>query len=119
MKIIRGDIIYVELGQHVKSSVQSGLRPCIVVSNNKANRESKTLCAVPCTSRLGKQNIPTHVLITRSDVFGYLERDSVALAEQITTVDKSKVISKVGHLNEKCMELVDKAVYRQIFELLA
>lgn len=35
--IKRGDIIYVDLGQHPKSSVQSGVRPCIVVSNNRNN----------------------------------------------------------------------------------
>ena len=80
MKIIRGDIVYVELGQHIKSSVQSGLRPCIVVSNNKANRESKTLSVVPCTSKICKLNVPTHVYLEVENVAGYLERDSLALA---------------------------------------
>ena len=37
-QIIRGDVIYVDLGQHPKTSIQSGVRPCVVVSNNKNNK---------------------------------------------------------------------------------
>ena len=30
-QIERGDIVYVDLGQHSNSSIQSGFRPCVVV----------------------------------------------------------------------------------------
>ena len=32
-QIMRGDVIYVDLGQHPNSSIQSGIRPCVVISN--------------------------------------------------------------------------------------
>ncbi|MFR2649195.1 MAG: type II toxin-antitoxin system PemK/MazF family toxin, partial [Blautia coccoides] len=36
MKIERGDILMVNLGQVPGTSLQSGIRPVVVVSNNKA-----------------------------------------------------------------------------------
>ena len=58
-QIIRGDVIYVDLGQHPKTSIQSGVRPCVVVSNNKNNKYSNTLSVCPCTSRIPKKKIRT------------------------------------------------------------
>ena len=49
-QIIRGDVIYIDLGQYPKSSVQSGVRPCVVVSNNANNKYAKVLCVCPCLS---------------------------------------------------------------------
>ena len=37
-QIMRGDVIYVDLGQHPHSSIQSGIRPCVVISNNQNNK---------------------------------------------------------------------------------
>ena len=56
-QIIRGDVIYVDLGQHPKTSIQSGVRPCVVVSNNKNNKFSKNINICPCTSRVPKKKI--------------------------------------------------------------
>ena len=116
MRIVRGDIIYIDLGQHAKSSVQSGMRPCVVVSNDKANRESKVINVCPLTSRQTKKNIPTHVAVAPEDVKGYLESTSTLLAEQITTVDKCRVISKVGHIEaeSELMDKISQAVSRQL-----
>ena len=36
--ILRGDKIYADLGQHVHSTVQSGVGLCVVVSNNTRNK---------------------------------------------------------------------------------
>ena len=38
MTIRRGDILWADLGMFPTTSVQGGVRPVIVVSNNKANR---------------------------------------------------------------------------------
>ena len=48
MKIKRGDIIIADLGQH-ETSIQSGIRPCVVMSNNMANRHSPVITVVPLT----------------------------------------------------------------------
>jgi len=110
----RGDVIYVDLGQHPKSSVQSGIRPCIVVSNDKNNRYAKVLSICPCTCKI--KDIPVHVRLLPGDVKGYFEKESDFLAEQIVTVDKSRVISKVGHIpnDSKVMRAIDNAIRLQL-----
>lgn len=115
-QIIRGDVIYIDLGQHPKSSIQSGVRPCVVVSNDTNNKYAKVLCVCPCTSNISKNYIPTQVVIEPKDVKGYFEKTSLLLAEQITVVSKNKVISKVGHIPEDSdvMEQINNAIARQL-----
>ena len=112
--IKRGDILYIDLGQHANSSVQSGMRPCIVMSNNVNNRYSTTLCVCPFSGKI-KEN-PVHVKVKPSDVKGYFLKDSDCLAEQITTVDKKQIVSKVGHIPEdsEVMRAINKAVFIQL-----
>ena len=56
MKIGRGDILMVNLGQAPGTSLQSGIRPVVVVSNNKANTYSPVVTVVPFTSRVYKKH---------------------------------------------------------------
>ncbi|MBQ2886080.1 MAG: type II toxin-antitoxin system PemK/MazF family toxin [Alphaproteobacteria bacterium] len=112
--IKRGDILYIDLGQHGNSSVQSGMRPCIVLSNNISNRYSTTLCVCPFSGKI-KEN-PVHVKVKPSDVKGYFLKESDCLAEQIVTVDKRQIVSKVGHIPEDSdvMKAISKAVCMQL-----
>lgn len=115
-EIKRGTIVYVDLGIHPKSSVQSGIRPCVVVSNNKNNRCSKVLSVCPCTAKVLKKNTPTHIELKISQVRGRFEKDSIILAEQITTIDKRMVISIMGCISaeSEVMSSVDKALSLQL-----
>ena len=112
--IKRGDVIYVDLGQHANSSIQSGLRPCVVLSNNINNRYSTNLCVCPFSGKL-KDN-PVHVKVKPSDVDGYFLKESDCLAEQIVTIDKKQVASKVGHIPEdsEIMQKINRAVCMQL-----
>ena len=56
MKIERGDILMVNLGQVPGTSLQIGIRPVVVVSNNKANTYSPVVTVVPFTSRVYKKH---------------------------------------------------------------
>ncbi len=114
MKLIkRGDIIYLDLGQHARSSVQSGIRPCLVVSNDRSNRYSKVLNVCPFSVK-EKVN-PVHVYIKREDVSGYFQQDSYCMLEQITTIDKRKIISKVGSIksDSEAMKIIDERLLLQ------
>lgn len=98
----RFEIWFAELGDHYGSSVQSGSRPVLVISNDVANRFSSTLTVIPLTTVQKKLNLPTHVQIAESDCkmisdHAYL-RNSVALAEQVTTIGKNALQNKLGSL---------------------
>jgi mRNA interferase MazF len=49
-------------------------------------------------------------VMSTEQAVGGLYNDSVLLCEQIRVIDKSRIIRVLGHLDEKKMEQVDKAL---------
>ena len=103
--ISRGDIYYADLSP-VIGSEQGGIRPVLVLQNNKGNKFSTTVIVAPISSKLTKNPIPTHVLI-RCDS---LDKKSVILLEQIRTIDKRRLKEKMGKLDDGLMNKVDSAI---------
>ena len=106
MEIKRGDIFYANLNPAVGSE-QSGVRPILIVQNDIGNKYSPTVIAVAITSK-EKTMLPTHIPIKKDE--SCLPQDSIILTEQIRTIDKSRLIKKVGQLNVKIMEKVKEAL---------
>ncbi len=88
------DIWYALLPEIPGSHVQYGYRPVIVVSNNMANRYSPCITVVPLTTRR-KKPLPTHVPITGCG----LSTDSLALCEQILSLDKHCLSQRLGYVD--------------------
>ena len=66
MKIKRGDIFLADLGEGYGSE-QGGIRPVLVVQNNKGNKHSHTLLVACITSKAhSKHYLPTHYIIPKS-----------------------------------------------------
>lgn len=109
----RGDIYYIDFGTNRDSCKQSGLRPALIVSNNRANDHSPVITVVPMTAQIHKKrSLPTHVLIPCG--FG-LSKNSLALAEQVETIDKKKLREKKGSITDsRIMEQVTYALQVQI-----
>jgi len=94
ISVWRGDVYYADLGEN-KGSVQSGVRPVVIIQNNTGNHEGPTLIVVPISSQIKKLWLPVHVWLSKHD--GLLE-DSMALCEQIQTIDKSQLMSYICRL---------------------
>ena len=99
----RGDIYYADLSP-VVGSEQGGIRPVLIVQNDMGNKYSPTVIAAAITSQTGKNKLPTHIEIDSKE-YG-LKSDSVVLAEQIRTIDKSRLKEKIGHIEDG--ETLDK-----------
>ena len=56
--IRRGDVYYADLSP-VVGSEQGGVRPVVVVQNDKGNRYSKTIIVAPISKKMSKPPIPT------------------------------------------------------------
>lgn len=105
--IQRGDIYYASLNP-VIGSEQNGIRPVLIVSNNIGNEAGTTVIIVPITSKpKNKHHIPTHVNVNLWHKTG---RPSVVLAEQIRTIDKSRLKDFVGVMPEPEMESINEAL---------
>ena len=103
----RGDIFYADLSPYIGSE-QGGRRPVIVIQNDTGNQHSPTVIIAAVTSKtLTKAKLPVHVHLPGS---AGLEKDSIALLEQIRTIDKSRLESYIGRLDEETMSRIDKAL---------
>ena len=97
MVIKRGDMFYADLSP-VIGSEQGGVRPVLIIQNDVGNKHSPTVIAAAITSQTGKNKLPTHIEIGIQG--SGLKTDSVVLAEQIRTIDKSRLKEKIGHIED-------------------
>lgn len=104
MQILRGDIYFADLSP-VVGSEQGGSRPVLILQNDIGNKYSTTTIVAAITSRINKAKLPTHIEIPGKP-FG-LHKDSVILLEQIRTIDKRRLIRKIGVLGSPEMAQVD------------
>lgn len=92
------DIYYANLSKNAVQSEQGGIRPVIIIQNDVGNKFSPTVIVLPITSEIKKINLPTHCILHKSDING-LEVDSMVMAEQIRVIDKSRLLDKMGYLD--------------------
>ena len=107
MEIKRGDLYYADLSP-VVGSEQGGVRPVLIVQNDIGNRFSPTIIACAVTGQLTKAKLPTHIEL-KGGKYG-LKVDSVALLEQLRTLDKRRLKEYIGTLDAARMRDVDKAL---------
>lgn len=94
------DIFYADLSKNIVGSEQSGTRPVIVIQNDIGNMYSPTVIVLSVTSKIKKENMPTHCIIHSNSGNG-LDVDSTVLAEQICSIDKTRLKGKIGHIYNK------------------
>ena len=108
MQIRRGDMFYADLSP-VVGSEQGGIRPVLIIQNDLGNKYSPTVIAAAITSQTGKTKLPTHIEIDSKSCG--LKSNSVVLAEQIITIDKSRLKERIGHIDdEKIIDKVNNAL---------
>ena len=105
--IRRGDIFSVDLGRTVGAEIYKK-RPCVVIQNDVGNTYSPVTIIAIITSYKGKKLYPVDVFITASETG--LASDSVVKLDQIRTVDKTRLINKLGSIPNQKMKLVDMAL---------
>lgn len=111
--IHRGEIYYYqfsgkEIGDEIKG--EPGIkdrRPCVVVSNDKANTFTGLVTVVPMTSK-DKSPIPTRV-----PFFGKYVRGTF-LCEQVITISNERLLNFCGEVDEGTMKRLDAALCVQL-----
>lgn len=112
-EVRRGDVYYADLSP-VVGSEQGGIRPVLIVQNDTGNKYSPTVIAAAITSRTGKTKLPTHIEVSagidRNGAKNGLPKNSVILLEQIRTIDKKRLMERMGKLDETTMQQVNSAI---------
>jgi mRNA interferase MazF len=88
----RGEVYWADLAPR-SGSEQQGRRPVIIVSNDQLNQiwNWKSLIVVPLSTSATQRTLPLGT--------AGLPKECVALCHQLTTLDRSKFVKRIGRLN--------------------
>lgn len=103
----RFDIFVVSLDPTKESEIKK-TRPCVVISPDEMNRNIRTVIIAPMTSSIRKY--PSRVVIE------FQGKKGQVVLDQIRTVDKSRLIKKIGKLKKSTSEKVI-SILQEMFEL--
>jgi mRNA interferase MazF len=98
MTVRRGEVYWADLRPR-SGAEQSGRRPVIVVSHEVFNEAAswRSVIVVPCsTSDAQRRRAATVIAIPRRT--GGFPSSSVALCHQVTTLDRTKLVERIGTL---------------------
>jgi mRNA interferase MazF len=103
----RGEIYLVNFDPTIGSEIRK-TRPALILQNDVSNQYSPVTIVAALTSQFTEPLYPTEVLIKVPE--GGLQVDSVALLNQIRSIDKQRLIKRLGVLESVTMEQVDRAI---------
>lgn len=107
--INKGDVYYADLNP-VIGSEQGGIRPVVILQNDIGNRYSPTTIVAPMTTKT-KTYVPMHVKLKED----FLAKSSTLLLEQIRTIDKRRLIKKMGSLSKQSQERIDQVLDKNFY----
>ena len=101
----RGDIYWVDLNP-TKGSEINKLRPCVLVGATPINQARHTVVVVPLSSST-QARPPITIAVS------CLQKQVIAVCDQIRTVDKSRLKNPAGQLSEEDLNALDDGL-RQV-----
>ena len=87
----RFDVFLVNLDPTIGNEIQK-TRPCVIVSPDEMNRNISTVIIAPMTTK-GRE-YPTRVMCQ------FQNKDGQIVLDQIRTVDKSRLVKKIGQISQ-------------------
>src|SRR6266567_2387422 len=97
MVIKRVDVYLVNLAPTVRSEIRKA-RPCLIISPDEMNRYIATVIVAPMTTK--GRDYPTRMQCTFKD------KDGQIVLDQIRTIDKSRLVQKLGRIDKLTQEEV-------------
>ncbi|KLL04328.1 MAG: growth inhibitor PemK [Mycoplasmataceae bacterium CE_OT135] len=101
-KISRQEIYWTDLGRTVGTEIYK-IRPCLVISNDQQNEVSTRIIIIPLTSQPVSNAL--HIKVKLAGKVAYI------LPEQIRSVSKKRVKSRLGKVSKEIMQKVSKLLH--------
>jgi len=104
----RGEIFLTALDRAIGHEIRK-TRPALIIQNDTTNLYSATTMVAPITSSVRLPLSPLHVLLAADSSTG-LTVASVAVFNQIRTVDRRRLIRKLGEVDALVLSQVEAAL---------
>ena len=105
LQVKRFDVYLINLDPTIGSEIQK-TRPCVIISPDEMNRHIRTVIIAPMTST--KKDYPTRIACR------FKKTDGQIVLDQIRTVDKKRLVKKLGMIDPKAQQEV-VAVLQKLF----
>ena len=102
----RGEVWWVNFDPSIGGEIRKK-RPAVIISNNAANQFLNRVQVVPLTSSVGKL-YPSEAYITLRG------KKAKAMADQLTTVSKKRLINQAGSVSKTELESLERAIMIQL-----
>ena len=103
----RGEVYLVNYAPTVGAEIKK-TRPGLILQNDIANRHSPVTIVAGVTSKFDTPLYPTEVLV-RAPEAG-LTADSVILLNQVRTIDRQRLVRRLGTVKSDTMTRVNRAI---------
>ena len=103
----RGEVYLVSFDPALGAGIRK-TRPALVLQNDVANRFSPITIVAGMTSHFSESLYPTEVFVSAPEAG--LTQDSVVLLNQIRSIDRHRLVKRLGTLRRETMVRVDRAL---------
>ena len=103
----RGEIYLVSFDPAIGAEIKK-IRPALILQNDTDNKYSPTTIVAAITSKFNKVFYPADVFVRKNE--GGLSQDSIVLLNQIRSIDKIRLIKKLGKIKPNTMQKINEAI---------
>lgn len=103
----RGEVFLVNFDPAMGSEIRK-TRPALILQNDVANRYSAVTIVAAISSKFDMPPYPTEVLVKAPE--GGLVLDSVVVLNQVRTIDKRRLLKRLGSVKHDTMVKVNHAI---------